>query len=207
MIVIIASMVGFALIHSITADHRLKARVQQWMGERVYYGFYRLVYNGLSVLLLAPITLYMATAESHIIWQIPATWQPVLLAIQAVGLVGLVVSLLQIDWLRFAGLRQVIAYFRGDILPLPHEPLQLRGVYGLVRHPLYLFSLMALWPMSIMTDVAFVYNLMISLYFIIGSLIEERRMVRAFGADYVAYQQRVPWLVPLPRLRRSSSVS
>jgi protein-S-isoprenylcysteine O-methyltransferase Ste14 len=119
-----------------------------------------------------------------------------------VGLIGLVVSLLQINLGQFTGLSQVRAYVAGDPLPLPIEPLQTKGMYALVRHPLYLFSLMILWPVSSMTDTMLAFNIAATLYFVIGSRYEERRLTEAFGQPYRAYQQRVAWLIPFVKLRR-----
>jgi protein-S-isoprenylcysteine O-methyltransferase Ste14 len=36
----------------------------------------------------------------------------------------------------------------------------------------------------------------ISLYFVLGSLLEERKLHHIFGASYEAYQRQVPWLIP-----------
>jgi len=35
-------------------------------------------------------------------------------------------------------------------------------------------------------------------YFVIGSRLEERKLVREFGENYRRYQQSVPALMPLP---------
>ncbi len=37
-----------------------------------------------------------------------------------------------------------------------------------------------------------------NVYFFVGSIFEERKLVREFGAAYRAYQQRVPRLLPRP---------
>jgi methanethiol S-methyltransferase len=202
--IVIFGMIAFALVHSITADRRIKAQVQQWLGERVYHGFYRLVYNVLSVLLLAPLML-ITLPQGRTIWVAPNALLPFMFVLQALGFIGMALSLLQIDLLRFAGVKQIMAYFAGEALPLPPEKLKTDGIYGFVRHPLYLFALMLLWPISPMTDVYLAYVLMATLYFVLGSLVEEQRMVRFFGDEYVRYQQRVPWLLPLPRNRKNTA--
>jgi protein-S-isoprenylcysteine O-methyltransferase Ste14 len=108
---------------------------------------------------------------------------------------------LQIDLGQFSGLAQALAYIENKPLPLPDELLQTGGVYAFVRHPLYLFSLMIIWALPVMTEGLLIFNLGTTLYFIFGSLLEEKRMLRIFGDEYRAYQQRVPWLVPLLRRR------
>ncbi|MCU0511593.1 MAG: DUF1295 domain-containing protein [Anaerolineae bacterium] len=202
MLTILAGMLVFALLHSLTADARCKAWVMQRSGERAYHGFYRLAYNALSVLLLAPVAL-AAWSDSRVLYSVPPAFTGVLALLQLTGSLGLVLALLQIDLLRFAGVRQAVAYLRGQPLPLPPEALQTGGLYALVRHPLYLFALLALWCLSPMTETLFWFNSAATLYFIVGSWLEEQRMLRDFGAEYRAYQQRVPWMLPVPRPRRA----
>lgn len=195
MIVILLWMLGFALVHSITADKRVKAWIGNRLGERFQHGWYRLFYNVLSVISLAPLFLYMAT-RSSVIYSVSDTSALIFRAIQIVGLVGATISILQIDWMRFVGLRQVMAYFSGDDLPLAGEALKTDGLYGFVRHPLYFFSLLFLWFNPTLTNTALYFNIGATLYFVIGSIVEERRMRDYYGDTYQKYQERVPWLIP-----------
>lgn len=198
MTLIILWILVFSLVHSFTADKRVKQWVSNKFGERLYYGWYRLVYNIKSVVMLAPLFLYMWTV-SEPIYLLDGFVAVILRVLQVIGLFGIAISILQIDALRFAGLRQLIAYYRGDTLPLTNEPLTTDGLYGFVRHPLYFFSLMLLWFSPTMTTSSFFFNLGATLYFVFGSLIEERRMLAGFGQEYADYQKNVSWLIPLPK--------
>lgn len=199
-IVTLVLMALFGVLHSWLAGQNIKQAIRKRIGERSYHGFYRLGYNVFAVLTLLPPGLFVLSNPGQVIWQIDGVARLPLLAIQVVGLVGLVVSLLQIDFWRFAGLRQVNAYLSNQPLPLPDEPLQMNGLYRLVRHPLYLFSLLVIWPLDTMTESWLAFNLTSSLYFIFGSLLEERRLIAAYGQTYLEYRQRVPWLIPFLRL-------
>lgn len=192
--------IKFALVHSFLADKRVKNFAKYVFGERTYYGFYRLIYNIYSVAMLAPVW-YVMGQDTVILWQIAGTWQTGFVIIGGVGIIGLLISLLQIDLLRFAGLKQVWAYFSGGALPLSDEPLITTGLYRFVRHPLYFFSFFALWFVPTMSRSYFVFCLLATLYFVVGSRFEERRMVNAYGERYRNYQQDVPWLLPLPNNR------
>lgn len=193
----------FAIVHSVTADGRIKQAFSQTFGERIYYGWYRLLYNVLSVLMLMPIVVSLLRLDG-IIWQTTGGIAWGLRAIQGIGLVGAIVALLQIDWARFAGLKQVIAWSRGDPLPLPTEPLQIKGMYRYVRHPLYFFSLLVLWFTPTMTTGGVLFAITATLYFVIGSRIEEMRMVNAFGEEYERYQETVAWLIPFAKFTENS---
>lgn len=195
MLVIAIWMLVFAVTHSITADKRVKRRFAQVFGERTYEGLYRLIYNIVSTISIAPLFLYMWSIAEPL-YRVPNWLAPFFMFIQLIGSIGLVVAVIQIDWARFIGLKQLIAYFTGGELPLKDEPLQLKGLFAYVRHPLYFFSLLALWFSPSMTNSAFLFNIAATAYFVIGSRIEEGRMLDAYGELYENYRRRVPWLIP-----------
>ena len=195
MLTIAIWMLVFAVIHSITADKRVKGWFAQSFGERTYEGFYRLIYNIIALISIAPLFLYMWSIAT-VLYRVPNWLIPIFAAIQLIGSIGLVVAVIQIDWARFIGLKQLIAYFTGADLPLKEEPLQLKGLFAYVRHPLYFFSLLSLWFSPVMTTSAFLFNIAATVYFVVGSRIEEGRMIDAYGELYENYRQRVPWLIP-----------
>ncbi len=198
MTLVLFAMLLFGVIHSLTAG-RFKAVFRRWFGERAYHGLYRILYNGFALISLAPTMWLMAFNSGGVVWQVPTPFEIVFGGIQAIGLIGLVVSMLQIDVLRFAGVTQFFNYLTGGTLPLADEPLQTSGVYAWVRHPLYLFSLMIVWPVTTMTWGYLGLSIGVTLYFIVGSLYEEQRLLAAYGEVYARYRAHVPWLLPYPR--------
>lgn len=190
----------YAIMHSALADQRLKTIIIERLSDRIYHGWYRLFYNLFAIMTIVPLLLMLGWQPSPIMYQIPERLQPLFTLLQIVGLVGLVVSLLQIDSLRFMGVKQAYAYLNNAALPLAGEPLTKRGLYGVVRHPLYLFSLITLWFVPVMTQAMVVFNVLVTLYFLIGSRIEEQRMVRYYGTEYTQYQSEVPWLIPFSKM-------
>ena len=199
---ILISMLFFALAHSLLASRRIKRAVIDRIGDRAYQGFYRLSYNIFAAITLGPILLVVYLDPGAVVWRLPEPWHLVGLGIQVAGVVLLALALGQIDLMRFLGLRQVRAYLNGDPLPLPPEKMQTGGVYGVVRHPLYLASMLVLWPLTPMRELMLAFNIAATVYFAIGSWYEERRMVQTFGQQYMTYKSRVPWLIPLPRSRQ-----
>lgn len=202
-VIILLGMVIFAGLHTLSASQTFKQRIREQVGDRAYHGFYRIIYNIFALVSLAPVTLSIGFSDT-IVWEIPNTQQtltPVILVIQMIGTVGMIISLFQIDMLRFAGIKQVWAYFTDGELPLKNEPLQRKGLYRYMRHPLYFFALLSMWFVPVMTDSQLLFTLTATAYFVFGSRWEEHRMVKAFGQDYIDYQQSVPWLIPLVKLR------
>lgn len=201
--VTLLGMAAYGVLHTLMAG-QLKPRFAARFGQRAYEGLYRIVFNGVSLVSFVPIGALVLWLHGSVVWAWPAGASPFLLLIQAVGLAGLVASVLHIDGMRFLGISQCLAYLRGTPLPLPAEPLSTGGLYGLVRHPLYLFSLLAIWPVGVMTEAYLGMCLGVTAYFVIGSVYEERRLLAAFGDSYAQYRQRVPRIVPFLRPRRSA---
>jgi protein-S-isoprenylcysteine O-methyltransferase Ste14 len=193
------ALLGFALVHSLLAGIGLKSRLQRVMGVRLVEGWYRLAYNVLAVITLLPVLMLMVLLPDQVIYSIRMPWALPVLGVQFLGAGGLLAALLTTDLPRFIGLSQVVAFLSGRPLPLPEQPLQQGGMYGLVRHPLYLFSLLVIWFTPVMTANILAFNIGATLYVLFGSLIEERRLERIYGETYRLYRQRVPWLIPLPR--------
>lgn len=200
----------WSVVHSVTAALTFKRWVQRGVGERLYAGWYRLAYNVLAAVSFVPVLYLLARLfPDQVLWRIPSPWNVLAVGVQVVGAAGVLVSLAQTDFWQFAGVEQAIRYVQGK--EVVERPVGLRtdGLYRLVRHPLYSFSLLFLWFMPVMTLGFLLFNGVATLYFAVGSLVEERKLEGYFGEAYREYRKRVPWLLPVPRLRtkkeRSSS--
>lgn len=196
---LVVAMAVFVVLHSLLARLVIKQWFKQRVGVRPYEAFYRLAYNVFAVLSFAPVAYVLVFTPSPQVWSLNGALVVVFRAFQVIGLLGLSISLLQIELTRFAGIRQVYAYMRSQPLPLPPEPLNTSGVYRWVRHPLYFFSLVVLWFTPSMSQTGLVFTITATLYFIFGSLLEERTMLKVFGAPYAQYQRQVAWMIPFLR--------
>lgn len=201
MLFILLAFLVFGVVHSALAGNAARAAFQRQFGERAYHGLYRLAYNTIAVATAAPLALLLVVVPGRELWRSQGLLLAAALGVQLVGACGFLIALLQVDLGRFAGLSQFRAYMMGAALPLPPEPLQQSGLYGLVRHPLYLFSLLVIWPMPVMTDILLMFNVAATVYLLVGSRLEERRLLATFGQEYVDYRRRVPWLLPFRRSR------
>ena len=75
------------------------------------------------------------------------------------------------------------------------------GVLGLVRHPWYTAVVLLLWAGDL-DMAALVGNGVLTVYIVVGTLLEERKLVHEFGDAYRSYQRRVSMFVPLKWVRR-----
>lgn len=187
----------WALVHSLTAGPRAKAAFRARFGDRAYHGLYRLLYNIVSLVTFLAVLAALAVAvPDRLLYSIPMPYRLINFALQGMGAAGLGYSLWQTDVLRFAGVRQFTRYLRGeDVVESPSQFVT-TGAYSLVRHPLYLFSMIFLWANPDMTLQSLVLYIYITFYFYVGSLYEERRLAAEFGEAYNDYCQRVPAFLP-----------
>ncbi|MDF1505503.1 PHB depolymerase family esterase [Roseisolibacter sp. H3M3-2] len=75
-------------------------------------------------------------------------------------------------------------------------PFRTPGPYRVVRHPMQLGILLALWATPVLTVGRLALALPLTLCVLVGVRLEERDLRRAFGAAYDVYRWRVPALVP-----------
>jgi protein-S-isoprenylcysteine O-methyltransferase Ste14 len=181
---------GFGVVHSGLASSRLKERF-----TGAPRAAWRLAYNVLAVVQLGAVWLVggyaFAAAQAYAMEPWAAT---VLAALHAAGWVLMVFGLLGYDLGRLAGTRQLRNHWRG-IDEAEDEPLRRDGLHRFVRHPLYAAGFLILWgrvddPFALATAVWG------SLYLVIGTAFEERRLDRLYGAEYAAYRRRVPAFIP-----------
>ena len=197
MISFLLSFVVWMLLHSLTAASHLKQRIRQIIGDRAYEGLYRLLYNLFSALTILPVLYLLVTqVPAAPIWTLLTPLSYIFSGVQLIGLIGLIIALWQTDIWDFAGLRQAWHYFSHDEKPMPTPQLVTTGLYGFVRHPLYFFSLLILWFNPVMGLNSFIFTIASTLYFWLGSIYEERKLLAFFGQAYHEYQQRVPRLIP-----------
>lgn len=74
-----------------------------------------------------------------------------------------------------------------------------KGVFKIVRHPIYLGSILLYLGLTILTcsiASAVVWIIIVIFYYYI-SRYEEKLLLKKFGADYKSYMERVPMLIPL----------
>ena len=77
----------------------------------------------------------------------------------------------------------------------PDEGLRIDGLHRYVRHPLYSGLFLMLWGHA-QTEFALATAFWGSVYLVIGTLFEERRLIARYGQAYAAYRSRVPAFVP-----------
>ena len=180
---------GWALyggVHSLLASNRLKA----WTARRwpAFEPRYRLAYNVFAVVTVLPLAWATYAIDGAWLWRWSGVWAWVANGLALLALVGIVAASRAYDMDEFLGLRPAVR---------PSEKLAISGFHRHVRHPWYSLSLVLIWTRD-MNPPMLVSALAITLYFIVGSRLEEKKLLAFHGEAYRRYMSRVPGLVPLP---------
>ncbi len=191
----------FALIHSVTVSHAFKHFCKNVLGDTFMRVFYRALYNTVSLITVTIALYFIAQVPDREIWAAPAwlTWP--MRAVQIAGLVFGARAFEYLDTWEFLGIRQLWRYLTrkevsGNLEGLTQKELVTNGVYGMVRHPMYLAGIVIVTFNSYITVNGLTITALADLYFLFGVFIEERRFLKIFGDEYRRYMERVPRLIP-----------
>ncbi|MCB1754395.1 MAG: DUF1295 domain-containing protein [Gammaproteobacteria bacterium] len=182
----------YFLLHSALASLACK----QWLAGicPACMPWYRLVYNLLALVGLFPPLYFMWRWRGELIIDYSGIFFWLANGIALFAIAGFFKTLDYYDLAEFSGKRQLREQSDGN---LDREKFHLSPLHRYVRHPWYFLGLLILWTRD-MDKMQLLSSLLITLYLVVGSILEERKLVRYHGEIYRRYQQRVAGLFPLP---------
>lgn len=190
------TMSAWGVFHSWMAGLRTKQVVKRLFGKRIDR-YYRLIFITIAIVTLLPIVAMVMFLPSRVLWVIPVPWRYLTIGLQLIAAVGVLITVRQTDAMAFLGIKQFTQ---------PEEDhennLKIKGFYRIVRHPMYLFSILLLWLLPYMTDLLLAWVISSTLYFMLGSIPEERKLLVKFGGAYREYRKEVAWLIPGIKCRK-----
>ncbi len=186
---------GYCSLHSYLISIRFTELMKQIL--KSYYAFYRFFYVLISITLLFPVFHYTGQLESEAVLSYQPPWSVVRYVIVTCSL--LIFSkafIFDYDSLAFLGIRQILNFRKKTLNQ--QEGIRKIGLLGIVRHPMYFATILLLWCHTFrLSDI--VTNSVLTAYVIIGTMLEERKLVLEFGDSYVQYQKEVPMLIPFTK--------
>ena len=194
----------YCIVHSALISVTVTDFLRRVLGDR--YRFYRLIFNTFSIGTLVPLLMYSHSArfETEPLF----TWEGYMSIIEycliSLAAVLLLTSARHYSMLQFFGIPQIL-HGRPKGAMTESGKLDSSGVLGVVRHPWYLAVFILLWA-SDFNLAEITINIVLSVYLVIGTLLEERKLVLEFGDKYKLYQRQVSMFIPLkwlgPKLHR-----
>lgn len=189
---LVGAWLFYFLIHSLLASLRVKRLIAaHWPGVMPVY---RLLFNLGALLLLAPPIYFTFQLKGPWLWRWSDTigWFTDGLALISVALFYWTSR--YYDSSEFIGLKQWRKRF---VVVEDQERFHLSPLHRFVRHPWYLLALVFIWSRD-MTPALLVTALLATLYFWLGSRLEEYKLIIYHGDVYCRYRERVPGLLPRP---------
>jgi protein-S-isoprenylcysteine O-methyltransferase Ste14 len=182
----------WCVIHSTLISVTVTEYMKRKLGDG--FRFYRLFYNVASVATLIPLIYYdYLIREAPVFrWEGPLAMVRILLLASSIYL--FVVGGRRYSWAQFSGIAQIRAGRAHGSLAKGNS-FVVSGLHRIIRHPWYLGGILIVWAQDLSVPTILI-NLVISVYFIVGSFLEERKLVREFGDKYREYQQTVSMLFP-----------
>ena len=148
---------------------------------------YRLLYSSVAILSTALWLWFNYQLAGDVpLYVMQGLWFWLLVGLQVLGILIVLAAFRPIDGAVFLGLKEAVE---------STDPFVVQGVYKYIRHPMYTGFMLFLLAKPEHTMISLHFALAVSVYFIVGSKLEERRML-AEHPDYTDYQQKVGAFIP-----------
>ena len=182
---------SFGLVHSILARGSGARLLRSLCGaaERLSYNAIATVHF-VAVLVVGEFVLSDFGVFDQPGWLVWLRW-----IVFALGLLIAVPALRSYDLSLFSGMKQYRAGRASSNVSTPQERLVTDGLHRYVRHPLYSALFLCLWGLADDT-LSLATAVWGSLYLLIGTFFEERKLIALYGQAYEIYKSRVPPFVP-----------
>jgi protein-S-isoprenylcysteine O-methyltransferase Ste14 len=170
--------------------------VTEYMKRKLGNGFrfYRIIYNTVSVATLIPLLYYSRMIREAPVFSWEGPWVIVRILLLTAAIYLFVAGGRHYSWAQFSGVAQIRAG-QADGSLCDCDSFVVSGIHRIIRHPWYLGGIMIVWAENLSISTILI-NIIISVYFVIGSFLEDRKLVHQFGDQYREYQQSVSMLFP-----------
>ena len=212
----LAATATFAVFHSVLASTRAKELAARLLGgagpgRRRRDAFYRPFYNAQALVTSALLMRYISGLPDRDLYHVRGAPGVLMRAGQAVSLGCFAAAAWRVGPLRFLGAPALAAQLaRRATVPPPMEAqgpvprergtdMDAASSFRLSRHPLNFFGVPLLWLNPKMTAKLATFAAAASVYFYVGSIHEESRLLARYGEAYRRYvRSGVPFFFPGP---------
>ena len=191
---------AYCTLHSAMISETVTRFLKLRLGNS--FRFYRLFFNSVAVLTLIPVLWYSHSLRQEPIFRWEGVWLTLQYLLMACGILLVIAGGRHYSVGQFVGISQLRGASSGGLAT--GGGIDSSGVLGVVRHPWYTAVVLLLWARDL-DMAALVGNGVLTVYIVVGTLLEERKLVHEFGDAYRSYQRRVSMFVPLKWIRRRNA--
>lgn len=194
---------AYGAVHSVLLTPWARRGLEALVGRRSFQGLFRLFFNVQAVGLLVLYAVWAAGRPDRELFRVGGAGAWLLWGVRLAGLGFIARCASSLGLSAFLGFDDLRAWREGRPPPgdgVETGVLAVGGPYRWVRHPMYSAGFAVLWADPRWTVNGLAFAAAASLYLWLGSVHEERRLLRFYGEAYRAYAARTPRF--LPRLRR-----
>lgn len=190
--------IAFCALHSGFISITFTNFLKQKIGDS--YRFFRLFYNIFSIVTLIPVLIYTASIRQQPFFVWTGYLLPVKYLLLFTGILCFIMGAKNYSFGQFSGIAQIKEGTNHNLINQTGK-LSSSGILGVVRHPFYAGIFPLIWSSDLDTPTLIV-NIILSIYVLIGTLLEERKLIAEFGDAYREYQQKVSMLFPLKWIKK-----
>ena len=188
-LIIALYLVGFAALHSLLASLRAKTMARRLIGSMVD-PWYPMFFSVVAFIAIFPLIAMLILFPGRVLYVVPSPWIWLFFLAQLLVGIGSLKAFLDAPH-RFLIRAQLAGPHGPDRLPLG-----IKGIYCWIRDPFLLSGILLIWLTPFMTENLLLVYLITTFYLFLGSLHWESRLRAQFGDAYVAYQNKVPRIIP-----------
>jgi len=163
------------------------------------FRFYRLFFNFIALLTLIPVALFAYSIRTQAIFHWNGYMHIGQVLLLFLSFLFLFLSGRHYNLGQVLGIKQIKEGNLNKAITDTGE-LDTSGVLGITRHPWYLATILLIWARQMDVSVIIV-NAILTSYLIVGTFLEERKLIREFGEKYLTYQKSVSMLIPYKWLK------
>ena len=195
----ISLWVGWCFIHSYLIAPSVTRYLQKHLNNKYYY--FRLFYNISAVISFILIRLYNPVLDERILFSWSGYLRVIQFSIFASSIALFISGARNYDMKQFLGIIQ-IALQKANKSISKSDKLNISGILKYTRHPWYLGGILFIWSdFNHLVVSSLIMKIILTLYLIIGTFLEERKLLTEFGDEYHKYQKNVSMLFPFKSFR------
>ena len=185
-------LISWCVLHSAMISISVTDYFKKFLGTK--YRFYRLFFNIISILTLTPVAIFAYSIRTQTIFHWDGYMRIGQVLLLAVAGLLFFLGGRHYNVHQFWGIKQIKEGISNKAISDTGE-LDTSGILEITRHPWYLAAILLIWARQMDVSVIIV-NIILTSYLIVGTYLEEKKLVREFGEKYATYQNRVSMLIP-----------